>query len=153
MKYRIFYAVTIVLFYCSLIYARDYQLGIMGGAPIGVTGKYWLSERTAVSAHVGIMDDRIIHVSHLWTYAKFHRKLKDLEKYIDYYYVGAGGVVKNGKGDRVGIAFPLGIVKEVTFLKLPLSISLEASPVYRLSPSFGFNVDGGLIIEYRFSGR
>ncbi|MFH1379329.1 MAG: hypothetical protein ABII23_03515 [bacterium] len=132
-------------------YSGECQIGIIAGSPIGISGTYWMTDNRGLSAHMGIMDDRLISLSHLWKFTEFHKSLQEYQKFMDYYYIGAGGAVKNGKGDRVGFVVPLGLAKDVTIFKLPLSISIEISPMYRLSPSFGFNADGGIRLEYRFN--
>lgn len=129
---------------------KKYQAGIVAGSPTGLSGRWWLTEKRAVTAQIGIELIRIFQISHIWKFTHYPETISDLSNYFDYYYIGIGGMAKSGKGDRVGARIPIGLTKDFELFEYPLSTAIEIAPVYRLSPSFGFNLDASISLEYRF---
>lgn len=129
---------------------KKYQAGIVIGSPTGLSGRWWLTGKRAVTAQIGIELIRIFQISHIWKFTHYPEKISNLSNYFDYYYIGIGGMTKSGTGDRVGARIPIGLTKDFELFKYPLSTAIEIAPVYRLSPSFGFNLDVTISLEYRF---
>lgn len=147
---KLLFILLLILVSLQPIHAGEYTAGIVAGSPTGITGTWWINEKRGFSAS---LDSFVIHlftIDHLWRWSSLPEKLKDYEENIDFVYIGVGGSIRTGEGDRIGARMPLGIIKDYYLFRIPLRSSFEVSPVLRLSPSFGFNVEGKISLEYRF---
>ena len=147
---KILFILSLTLFSLPAIHAGEYTAGIAVGAPTGITGTWWINEKRGISAS---LDSFVIHlftIDHLWRWSSLPKQFKDYEENIDFVYIGVGGSIRTGKGGRIGARMPLGIIKDYSLFRIPLRSSIELSPVLRLSPSFGFNAEGKISLEYRF---
>ena len=113
---------------------KGFGLGIMFGAPFGLSGKYYLSESTALDFGVGAYyrfryDDAFqFHVDYLWHPVV----LAKTDAFWLPLYVGVGGRVLDHGRDRdrdfdddthVGVRAPLGL--SFDFENVPLDIFFE----------------------------
>ncbi len=152
MKFKILALVFMTLFSMEAFAAEgdNLGLGVILGEPTGITGKYLLSDDSAIDAGAGWQtsgDDRI-HV-----YADYLYHINDL------FDVGTGSLpLFFGAGlrfisiedddDEFGIRLPVGL--EYIFPKLPIRIFGEVVPVLDLTPDTEFDLDAGIGIRYFF---
>jgi hypothetical protein len=112
-------------------------LGVEVGQPIGVTGKLWLSDMTAVDAALGY------HFNHNFdTHADFLLHTNTLTSSMNGtlpLYVGLGARVLAGDDTQFGIRIPFGISYFLTSHKI--EFFAEIAPIVDLS-NFGADVDG-----------
>ena len=117
-------------------------LGIEVGQPIGVTGKLWLSDMSAVDAAMGYhwnhnFDVHADYLLHTNTFTSTMNGTLPL-------YVGLGGRVLAGDDTQFGLRIPFGI----SYLWRPHTIEFfaEIAPIVDLS-NFGADVDGSVGIR------
>lgn len=157
----------IVLILCGM-HARAQQsgfgAGIMLGDPTGVSVKYWLNADRALDgglawgvwhgSYFHLHGDYLFHNSTLITVSKGKLPL----------YYGPGLRLRSWSGDQywdngkrhdydgsrvdIGVRFPVGLA--YLFDGAPVDIFLEVAPTLDLTPSTGFEVDGGIGARYWF---
>jgi hypothetical protein len=128
--------------------ARDFGLGLILGAPSGLTGKLWLDGSQAVDIAVGNFGYYVgspynsslnVHVDYLWHYfgvfggpgSAAYRQLP--------VYVGVGGMFSSP--DVAGARVVLGI----TYLfNAPFDLFFEVAPTLVVAPIVGMGTDAGL---------
>jgi hypothetical protein len=127
----------------------DLGLGVILGSPTGLSGKYWLTPKTAVDGalawHFG-RDDRLqIHSDFLW-----HIPIRQLEVPNGEMpgYVGAGLRVITGNRSEAGLRIPLGLA--YLFRPAPLEFFLEIVPVMEFAPDTDAELDAGIGVRYYF---
>lgn len=131
-----------------------FSLGIILGAPTGLSAKLWLAENSAVDAAVA------------WDFNRdrFHFHADYLQHFFGVFdvapdrlpvYVGIGGNIRvrgDAPGDqgelRSGVRVPIGISYLAT--ELPLELFAEAVPGLRLIPDTQFETWWGVGVRYRF---
>lgn len=145
--------VVIALILCSTLSQgqnKGFGAGIILGEPTGLSGKYWLSNRTAVDAGLAWSflkgGSLHIHGDYLW---HVFDALK-IEKETIPLYFGLGGRLKLGgkDGGRLGVR----IVGGVDFLvhTVPLDIFLEVAPIMDLVPATQLGLNGGIGVRFFF---
>lgn len=127
----------------------DLGLGLIIGEPTGVTGKYWLSTKTAIDGAMAWNfgdDDRFqIHADHLW-----HIDVPSMHVPSGRvpFYVGGGVGVIAGKHSEGVFRIPLGL----TWLSsdAPIEVFAEIVPVVEFAPDTDADLNGGIGIRYYF---
>ena len=151
--------------------AGDWGVGVSLGAPLSVTGKYYLSETTAVDAHIGAIPfisegfhgSMVIAGSYLMEFFE----IVDARDFRLHFYGGVGGTLFfNAGGIRaydpfyeamvrfyqfgVGARFPGGL--GLALKEQPLEIHLELSPTAAiLFPDPSLNAQGINFGAYLFN--
>ncbi len=140
---------------------RPFGLGIIIGAPTGLSAKLWTSDATAFDAGLGWSTgrDRIgtrdsyyygtnrvhIHMDYLW---HSWDVIQSSERFPLFY--GIGGSINSGDGYESSLAirgvFGIAWMPRDT----PIDIFLELVPLFQLSPSSGFGIDAGFGARYYF---
>jgi len=127
---------------------RGFGLGVILGAPTGLSCKYWMRNNTAIDGAVAWSIGR--H-SRLYLHADYllHRfDVFEVERDKMALYYGIGGRIKLEDNGRVGIRIPVGV--DYIFVKAPLDIFLELAPVLDLVPSTSLSLNGGVGIRFFF---
>ena len=127
LKTRIFGAI-LGLFCSSFVFAQAHYtlgVGVRGGNPLGVTGKYFFSEKSAVE---GILGYQLVRGYSLTGLYEFHGAIgrEPLN-----WFAGAGGSLAAFSIDRkvtVGVDAILGI--EYTLVRQPINFSVDWKPGY-----------------------
>ncbi|MFC1585769.1 hypothetical protein ACFL5V_09500 [Fibrobacterota bacterium] len=122
-------------------------LGIILGHPTGISGKYWLSQTTAVDAALAYSlmgrGHIYLHADHLWHFSE----IIDIEQNI-LAYIGIGPSVKVGDHDGLLRArVPLGIE---LLLGGTGDIFVELVPVLELIPATDVDFDAGIGARFFF---
>jgi len=129
---------------------KGFGVGIILGEPTGLSGKYWLSNRTAVDAGLAWSFVRgsslHIHGDYLW---HIFDALKAEDETIPL-YVGLGGRLKFG--DRDNGRFGVRVVGGIDFMvyTVPLDIFLEIAPIMDLVPATQLGLNGGIGARFFF---
>jgi hypothetical protein len=128
----------------------SFGLGATLGEPLGVNGKLWLSEKTAVDAGVGwsFGDQDGVQVHADFLYHKFD--LFQVSSGQMPLYFGIGGRVKFvDRGDnRAGIRGPVGI--SYLFPNSRWEVFGEVAPILDLAPKTSLEWNGGIGFRYYF---
>jgi hypothetical protein len=120
-----------------------FGIGVVLGEPSGVSGKYWLSERTAVDGAFGYsFGDRYrVSVDYL-----IHQDAFDSPDFLLHYGIGGaiagdrGYVTKSRTGNfALGVRGVIGI--DYLFKRAPLDAFLEVAPIMFVAPPFGISID------------
>lgn len=145
---------------------KSFGLGVMLGAPSGLTGKVWTGGQVAIDFGIGSYFDRYYeddlhaHVDVLWHPAVLARTgAFDLP-----FYVGVGGrVLEHGYYDdrddyyyghtHVGLRVPFGV--SMDFRRAPIDVFAEIVPVLDLTDDRyyernRFDLSGAMGIRYYF---
>lgn len=135
----------------------DQGYGVMVGNPTGLSAKIWMDDRWAFDGAVGVARSEFdVHVSLLRHSFNWHDGIDNkwptfqrwLQKADIPLYFGIGPRVLFEHNEELGIRFPLG------FSVLPKAsnweVFTEFAPVFRLTPSTGFNADYALGVRYYF---
>ncbi len=131
--------------------ARDEAgLGIMIGAPTGVSGKLWKSDTRAFDAALGWSlsgtESFYMHADYL---VQDPRQFTVSEGTMPYYY-GIGARLRNDNGEegRFGVRVPLGL--EYLLQDAPINIFIEIALVLDLTPKTEGDLNAGVGVRYRF---
>ena len=123
-----------------------FGLGAVIGEPTGISGKLWLSRRSAFDAVVGFSFARETAL-HLQLDYLFHiYDVIDPASGVAAIYIGVGARVKTENETRFGLRVPVGV--DYIFEDVPMDIFFEVAPILDVVPdaSFRFNV----AIGFRF---
>lgn len=149
-----------VLVFCSIYFLcgamshaqnRGFGIGIILGEPTGLSGKYWLSNTTAVDGGLAWSFAREsslhIHGDYLW-HMFDALKTEDVDIPL---YVGVGGRMKLSKDARLGVR----IVGGFNYLvySVPLDLFLEIAPIMDLIPATSLAINGGIGVRFFFDKK
>jgi len=115
---------------------NNFEVGVIIGKPAGISGKYFLSEKTAIDGVVGFGSGFMAHFDYLW---HNFESLKVNEGKLPYYY--GGGFLISEKDFCVQGKIGL----EYLFDTNPLGIFIEIAPA--IGTDFIFQ--GGVGVRYR----
>lgn len=125
-------------------------VGIILGAPTGLSCKAWTTSSTAIDAaaawslgrrsYLVLHADYLLHSFGLWEVEGGQLPL--------YYGIGGRVQFRDNGDDRIGIRVPVGI--DYLFAKAPLDVFLELAPLLDLVPETEFQLDAGVGIRYFF---
>lgn len=133
----------------------DQGVGIVVGAPSGLTWKMWLDERIGLDVTAGVRDSELdLHANLLWhNFAWLRRSndklLKDIAERGELpYYFGFGPRVLLEDKTEFGVRLPVGLA----FLPHDTHWEFlgEFAPILRLTPDTGFNADFLVGVRYYF---
>jgi len=132
-----------------------FGLGLIVGAPTGISGKYWLNKVNAIDAAIawslGSGSDFILHGNYLW---HLFNQIKMKEDHLDVYY-GIGGRIlfidkDRGKKDDIkfGPRAPAGLRYE--FKEVPIEVFTEIAIILNLIQSVDIDLNIGIGGRYFF---
>jgi len=130
---------------------QGFGLGVILGEPSGLSGKSWLSKKTALAGAVAwslTKDEALhIHLDHL-----FHdfNSMAVEEGTLALYY-GFGGRIKFAHQSTISVRIPIGL--NYLFANAPVDFFLEIVPMLDLVPSTEFALNGGFGIRYFFNSK
>ena len=129
---------------------RSFGLGIMGGDPSGINGKYYLNSINAVEVGLGVGvfggdNSFAMHIDYLY---HNHDLIKASEKFPVFYGVGIRIRSKEEAEFGLGVRGVIGI--QWVSQTVPIDIFLHVAPVFKLLPATKFGVDGALGVRYYF---
>lgn len=151
---RILSTGLIVLGLISYTHAKGggkFGLGIMVGEPTGISGKFWLSGRSAIDGAVAwsFTDNEAFHLH--GDYILHNFSLIKVERGSLPFYFGIGGRIKfqdAPRDDIFGVRIPLGLA--YLFETAPLDVFIELVPMLDLAPDTDFDIAGSLGVRYFF---
>lgn len=125
-----------------------FGLGVILGEPTGLSGKYWVSEKSAIDGGVAwsMYDEGSLHLHADYLFHAFN--LINVSKGQLPLYFGLGARVKLADDVRFGARIPVGL--DYLFEDAPLDIFLEIVPILDLVPATAFNMNGAIGIRYWF---
>lgn len=125
------------------------EFGVMGGEPLGLSAKLWLSPTRAIAAGLGwsMLDSDTslqLHADYL-----FHNfdLLKPKSGSLPVYY-GMGARFRFGEDSRFGFRVPIGV--QYISASKTFSLFMEAGPVINFIPTADVDVNFGLGIRFFF---
>ncbi|UCG51173.1 MAG: hypothetical protein JSW58_13380 [Candidatus Latescibacterota bacterium] len=123
-------------------------LGIILGEPTGVTGKLWLTDRTAVDAAAAwsFAEEAALHLHA--DYLFHNTDLIEVEKGTLPIYFGVGARVKFEEDGKLGVRVPVGIA--YWFEDAPLDVFFEIVPILDLIDETEFTANAAIGIRYFF---
>jgi hypothetical protein len=128
----------------------DFGLGIILGEPTGVSGKLWISGRSAIdgAAAWSLDNNEAFHLH--GDYLLHNFSLIKVEKGRLPLYYGIGGRIRFADvgDDFVGIRIPVGL--EYLFYNAPLDLFIEVVPILDLAPDTDFDLNAALGMRYFF---
>ena len=120
--------------------------GVILGVPFGASAKYWVDERYAAQAAMGVSDGNFVFSSDYLLH--FDDVLPKRRAGRLPLYAGVGIKVKSEKPTFFGLRFIGGV--SLFHSEKPLEFFAEVAPVLRLAPSEGAAFDGGVGLRYYF---
>ncbi len=129
---------------------RSFGLGIMGGDPSGINGKYYLNSINAVEVGLGVGvfggdNSFAMHIDYLY---HNHDLIKASEKFPVFYGFCIRIRSKEEAEFGLGVRGVIGI--QWVSQTVPIDIFLHVAPVFKLLPATKFGVDGALGVRYYF---
>lgn len=120
-------------------------IGIMLGDPTGISGKYWLSEKDAVSlgASWSVIRERL---TLLGSYNREIEIKSGIKEGKLFFYPGVG--VFLSIPSSFGVYIPLGL--DFNFNKAPINIFFEIDPGTKILPETSFSIFGYIGARYIF---
>jgi len=156
--------------FCSAAFAQKsgFGLGIIVGEPTGITGKYWLSSKSAIDGAIAwslhgeslhLHGDYLIHKFDVFKVSKgslplyfgvgVRVRFDDYEHYYDHhdhhYY---DDHYDNDHHARIGIRIPVGL--DYLFAHDPIDIFFEIVPILDLTPDTDFGFNAAIGFRYFF---
>ncbi len=132
-------------------YAQEnkFGLGVMVGAPTGISAKYWVSEDNAFDfglaySFVETHNALSIHADYLYHENRWFPKFDRL----DFYYGYGVRIRANSDQTSLGLRGVAGL--DLMLKQAPVDIFLEVAPVFKLVPSTALNLDCSLGARYYF---
>ncbi len=127
---------------------RGFGLGVILGEPSGISGKSWLSKKTALAGAVAwsLENEEALHIhlDHL-----FHDfDSTPVEPGTMALYYGFGGRIKFADNSTISVRIPIGLNYLVE--TAPVDFFLEIVPMLDLIPNTDFNLNAGLGVRYFF---
>ncbi|MGH7493065.1 MAG: hypothetical protein ACREOO_11790 [bacterium] len=127
---------------------RGFGLGVILGEPSGISGKSWMTKKTALAGAVAWSLERDealhVHLDHL-----FHDfDSMPVEQGTLALYYGFGGRIKFADESTISIRIPIGL--NYLFASAPMDLFLEVVPMLDLIPKTEVNLNGGIGIRYFF---
>jgi hypothetical protein len=128
---------------------HDLGVGVVLGAPTGLTAKYWMTDMLAfdgaVAWHFGDDDRFQIHSDALWHFMVPNLTVPEGTLPL---YVGMGLRVLAGDHSEAGIRIPFGV--SYLLAHAPLEFFAEIAPVVEFAPDTDAGVDGGVGLRFYF---
>jgi len=125
-----------------------YELGVILGEPLGISGKWWHNRQSAsdIAAAWSFTENGVveIHSDYLFHWLYPHVNVGDLPLYF-----GIGLSVRIGNEAFFGARVPLGIEYIIPYL--PLSVFAEFAPIWHVLPEVTIVVSGGAGIRLTMS--
>jgi len=131
-----------------LAQADGIGVGIILGEPTGLSGKLWLTEKTAADAAVAwsMWDGGALHVHADFLVHSFN--LINVSQGQLPLYFGIGARVKLSDDPMVGVRVPVGLA--YLFGSAPIDVFLELVPILDLVPATDFDFNSAIGIRYFF---
>ncbi|MBI5216239.1 MAG: hypothetical protein HY960_10845 [Ignavibacteriae bacterium] len=128
---------------------KGFGLGIILGEPTGISGKYWLDERSAIDGAVAWSFYRGSSIHIHGDYLFHNRSAFETEEPLALYY-GVGGRLKSG--DKIQTQLGLRGVVGIDYLArtVPIDVFLELSPILDFAPATEFFFNAGLGARFFF---
>lgn len=149
------FLVLIILLFSTSLFAEQFQLGVMLGSLTGISGKWNLSENTAVDFGLSYSLNHDYGIVAQSTYLKENVKKFNLKHASDLnLYYGIGGRLREidaGKDKNklgIGVRSPVGLSMNIDDPKL--LVFAEVGLSLDLFPSTDVGLDGEIGLRYRF---
>lgn len=128
---------------------KGFGLGVILGEPTGISGKYWLDERSAVDGAVAWSFYRGSSIHIHGDYLIHNKSAFETEEPLALYY-GIGGRLKSG--DKIQTQLGLRGVVGIDYMArtVPIDVFLELSPILDFAPSTEFFFNAGLGARFFF---
>jgi hypothetical protein len=130
---------------------RGFGMGVILGDPSGISGKSWISRKTAFVGAVAwsLQRDEALHLHLDHLFHDFNAIRADRGTMALYY--GFGGRIKFANKSTISARIPIGM--DYLFEDAPLDLFLELVPMLDLIPRPELNLNGGVGIRYFFNTR
>lgn len=131
--------------------AGDFGVGVIVGAPTGLSAKYWLTRTRAMDMALAWDlsgdDDRLeVHADHLW---HLDLNVSAMQGRLPL-YLGVGGRLLTGHDAQVGVRVPFGMA--YLFPRAPIELFAEIVPLFDFTPDSDSSVNGGAGVRFYFKG-
>ena len=136
-------------FYRDITKPGKFELGVIGGEPLGLSAKLWLSRTRAIDAGLGwslIGEDTNMQLHADYLFHSFDVVKVDKGSLPLYY--GLGGRVRFGEDTRFGVRVPMG-VQYISSSKT-FSLFLEVAPIISFVPDAEVDLNVGLGARFFF---
>ena len=150
LKYFVILVIVSLAANVSAMERNRFGIGVIIGAPTGITGKYMIDNNSAIDAGIGweTSGDNLLHI-----YGDYLFHLYDVievpkGKLPIYFGGGARWVSRENKDDKLGLRIPIGV--EYLFEGVSLGAFVELVPVLNLTPDTDFDLEAGTGIRYFF---
>jgi hypothetical protein len=126
-----------------------FEMGIIGGDPLGLSAKLWLTPKRAIDAGLGWStlgsgDNLELYADYL-----FHNfDVLKLDKGALPLYAGLGARVRFGEDSRFGFRVPLGV--QYISVSTTISLFLEVAPIISFIPDAEVDFHAGIGIRFFF---
>jgi hypothetical protein len=126
---------------------RGLGLGLIAGAPSGLSGKLWLDDVHALDLAVGSFGYYVgsaysginVHADYLWhRYGIFGDRSSEAYRRLPLYY-GVGGIFSSP-----GLAGLRGVLGITYLFEAPFDVFFEIAPTLVVAPGLGVGTDAGL---------
>jgi hypothetical protein len=130
--------------------SHNFGLGIILGEPTGISGKLWISGRSAVDGAVAWSTDTNASMHLHADYLVHSFSLIKVDKGRLPFYYGIGGRIKfyDHHDDFIGVRVPFGLA--YIFETAPVDIFFELVPILDLAPDTDFDFNAAIGVRYFF---
>jgi hypothetical protein len=146
-----FFCVTALMIVAGGAAAQGtFGIGVIVGEPTGVSGKLWMTERTAIdgAAAWSFSDEAALHLHADYLFHNFD--LIEVDQGRLPVYFGIGARVKFESDSRFGVRIPVGIAYLME--DAPIDFFFEVVPLLDLVPDTDFNFNAAIGARFFFGG-
>ena len=123
----------------------DTGVGVVLGAPSGLTGKLWIDDKQAIDAGLGWNSELEVYADYLWHAWDVVPQPPEGKLPV---YLGLGAQARMFNDTEFGIRTVAGIAYWLP--RHPVEIFAEIVPVFHLTRNTGVGVDGAIGVRYYF---
>jgi hypothetical protein len=140
--------VTVMILAGSAASQGGFGLGIILGEPTGVSGKAWLTDRTAIdmAAAWSFSDEAALHLHADYLFHNFDLITVDTGQLPIHFGIGAR--VKFEDESKLGVRIPVGLT--YIFSGTPIDIFFEIVPILDLVPDTEFEANAAIGARFYF---
>lgn len=124
--------------------SRKFGIGLMVGAPVGISLKYWLNEVNALTGGISLGDDTIIQLNYLW---HDFDVIRVTDGRLPLHY-GFGVQVQSEKDNKVGLRGVIGLT--YIFERAPFDIFCELAPLLEIGDNSEFRLTASAGARFYF---
>ncbi|MBU2567713.1 MAG: hypothetical protein KJ967_02925 [Elusimicrobia bacterium] len=128
---------------------RKFGIGLMVGAPTGISFKYWLNEVNALTGGISLGSDAAIQLNYLWhNFGATRPREGSLPVHYGFGAQAQSGGAHSGDHSRIGLRGVIGLT--YLFEKAPFDVFAELAPLLEIGNNSELRLTASVGARYFF---